>query len=1515
MHEALRRFSAPAGEWFTDVFPSPTPVQADAWRSIADGDHSLVVAPTGSGKTLAAFLWAIDSLTTREHPQAGTTVVYLSPLKALGVDVARNLQAPLTGIELAAARLGQPFQRPSIGVRTGDTPASERARLIRRPPDILITTPESLYLMLTSAARSTLTSVTTVIIDEIHAVAGTKRGTHLALSLERLDALVGRDVQRVALSATVRPIDRVASFLGGDRAVTVVAPPAHKLWDVTVRVPVPDLANPGPPPGAEPLDPLLSGGGTDTLTMGAPSGNSLWPHIEQEIYETVKAGRSTLVFTNGRRTAERLTGRLNELWAAEHDPSTLPPPPPRPPAQLMAASGTVRGAPATIARAHHGSVSKEQRADIESALKAGDLKCVVATSSLELGIDMGAVDRVIQVASPPSVASALQRVGRAGHEVGAVSVGDIYPMFRADLAPAVVATEHMLAGDIEELRVPRNPLDVLAQQTVAAAAAAGDAGLDVDEWFRCVTRSLPYRALTDDLFASVVELLTGAFPSADFGSLRARLVHGDDNRLYARPGALRLAATSGGTIPDRGLYGVFLAGDESGARRVGELDEEMVYESRVGDVFALGASSWRIEEITRDQVRVTPAPGNTGRLPFWKGDDDGRPAEFGRNIGRFHREVVKDRTRLERDYVDDDTRANLLTYLDEQRTATGVLPDERTIVVERFRDELGDWRVVLHSPIGKRVLAAWALVIGEALTRTGGVDAHPVAGDDGIVLRLPDSDVAETVASLVVADPDEVADIVATAVGGTALFAGRFRECAARALLLPRPDPRRRAPLWQQRKRAAQLLEVARQYPRFPIVLEAVREVTQDVYDVPALVELMRGLATGSVRLVEVVTEQPSPFAASLLFRYPGAFIYDGDIPLAERRAALLSMDPDLLAAALGTLDLREVLDPDVVAEVVGELQHTAGERRVATVEQLADLLRLLGPVPLAALPAHVADGAAAADLIAELGPRGALVRLAGADHLTAPSDLGLLRDALGIPVPAGHSAPASAGRDPLTQLLSRYARTHGPFTAGEAAATFGIGPATAAAILDREAAERRLTTGRFTPGVTETEYVDVEVLRRLRSRSLARARAEVQPVSQSAFARFLAEHQGLDERPTSSADEVLLALQRLAGVALPASAWETHVLPARLSGYQPAHLDALIAEGEVVIRFRGSAGPNDPLVALLPADDLDLLAPSPEAPSEESLAVASALAGGDGTLASLGEAAPGLEAVWLAAEEGVLSPATMAPVRARVGGSRTGAHKASRPSPRHRARLPRLGRMPLARTGRGVAGLARWYRVPADPLTRAEAALGLASAWLERYGVITRGGVTADGTPGGFAAAYRLLSELESAGKMLRGYIVEGLGGAQFSTPEVISRVRRHADSVDRTEWPSGAATPTAHVLVALDPANPYGSVLPWPAHPTAHPSRAAGALVVLADGLCLAHLTRGGRVLTLFGPPESRVGHAALVGAALQRAVDEGRMHRLRIEEVDGGRVGASGLEDVLRAAGARLTPSGVTFEGRRA
>lgn len=1536
MGDAMAMFRAPVATWFREVFDAPTRVQIATWRAVSSGRNALVVAPTGSGKTLAAFLWALDRLTDPGRgPTPGIDVLYISPLKALGTDIERNLRAPLAGIRNVSERLGEPGAPVKVAVRTGDTSASERNRIVRHPPDILITTPETLYLMLTSSARRVLAGVRTVIVDEVHAVAGSKRGSHLALSLERLDALVGSDVQRIGLSATVRPPADVAAFLGGNRPVDVVAPPAPKKWDVRVRVPVADMSDlPDGPTSDDQLlnDPLLAGGSTDTLAADVsdsalPTRASMWPWIEKEVYAEVLAGRSTLVFVNARRTAERLTSRLNELWAAEHDPGSLSPGGRRPPADIMAATDEVGRAPAVIARAHHGSVSKDERLRTEEDLRSGRLRCVVATSSLELGIDMGLVDRVIQIESPPSVSSALQRIGRAGHSVGAVSRGSVYPKTRLDLLHAAVTTGRMLDGRIEALHIPRNPLDVLAQQTVAAAVAEPD-GLGVEDWWAAVRRAGPFRELPRAAFDQTIAMLTGSYASADLSDLRARLVL-SGGVLTARPGALRLASTSGGTIPDRGMFGVFLVGEGEG-RRVGELDEEMVYESRVGDVFTLGASSWRIAEITRDQVRVTPAPGHTGRLPFWHGEGEGRPAELGRAIGEVARRLHAEPGLVEGlGYLDENAGANISGFLDAQAEATGVLPDDRHIVLERFHDEVGDWRIVVHSPWGRPVNAAWALAVGARLADRLGVDAQAVAGDDGMVLRLPDTDDPPG-ADLVIFDPDEIESVVTSQVGDTALFAARFRECASRALLLPRTDPGRRAPLWQQRLRAGQLLEVVRHQRDFPIIVETVRECLADVYDLAALKELMADLASHRVGVAEVTTSAPSPLASALLFTYTGAFMYAGDTPLAERRAAALSLDPDLLARLMGTLDLRELLDPDVIDEVVSELQHTRPDRRARDDEGLVDLLARLGPVPVARLGERTADDLDVDRAVARLGERVARVRIGGVEHLAVAQDLGLLRDGLGVPVPPGHPVTSPPGRDPLTQLVGRWARSHGPFTAEEIASALGLGVAAARGVLERSAASGELVRGRFRdlPGDAE-EYCHHRVLARIRNRALARARHQVSPASPSALTRFSLDWHRIGGA-ARGADGVMEGLDTLAGAALPASVWEQAVLPARVDGYSPAMLDELTSSGDIVILPTGSASASDPVLRLVRPEDAGLFpydAASPDDARSQDLlgrigegSVLLAPVAGD-----LGIGGTALsELVWGLVARGLLAPDGFAPVRAHLAGSRARRRPQTRRRSFSRSR-PRMARYAMSTAAAGSAlppDLAgRWHRVgpggrTGTGSTSTGAVAAAAGLLLDRHGVVTRGWVP-DGVEGGFSAVYQVLSRMEEAGKVMRGYLVEGLGGAQFAAPAVIDRLRTFADGPDTAGWPSGAPDPSVAVLSAVDPANPYGAALDWPVQEGASPARAAGALVVVADGVLLAHLSRGGRRLGLFtdslpedvDPPTS----IGLVVDALAGWLGRTGGRHVTVEQINGDPVHGSPLAAVMRGHGAGITPRGMRIDAR--
>ncbi|KGN39101.1 ATP-dependent helicase [Knoellia subterranea] len=1576
--DVLDRFSPATAAWFRDSFSAPTDAQAGAWQAISSGHHALVVAPTGSGKTLSAFLWALDRLAAEPVPEEKLKrcrVLYVSPMKALAVDVERNLRSPLVGIGHAATRLGLPTPDITVSVRSGDTPAGERRAFARTPSDILITTPESLFLLLTSQAREALRGVETVILDEVHAVAGTKRGAHLALSLERLDALLDTPAQRIGLSATVEPVDEVARYLAGGRPVDIVRPPSTKQWDLDVVVPIADMSSLG-----EVIEDDLSG-----PAAGAERRASIWPHVEERIVDLVAAHRSTLVFANSRRLAERLTARLNEIWderleaaaasvfdvvdgggdevseaGGRHTGSV------RTPAQVMAQSGASAGAPPVLARAHHGSVSKEHRQLIEEDLKAGRLPAVVATSSLELGIDMGAVDLVIQVESPPSVASGLQRVGRAGHQVGAVSQGVLFPKFRGDLVQTAVVVERMRSGAIESLRVPANPVDVLAQQIVAMTA------LDewtVDEVEQVIRRAAPFASLPRSILESVLDMLSGRYPSDEFAELRPRIVWDRiGGVLSGRPGAQRLAVTSGGTIPDRGLYAVFLASGEGTGRRVGELDEEMVYESRVGDVFTLGTSTWRIEDITHDRVLVTPAPGQPGRLPFWKGDQLGRPAELGRAVGAFVREVAgatpeRARERVTAAGLDEWATDNLLAYLDEQRTATGHVPDDRTIVIERFRDEIGDWRVAVHSPFGGQVHAPWALCVSARMRERFGVDVQAMHGDDGIVFRLPDLEfdgegssgrgASAELLDLVRLDPDDVHDLVTGEIGGSALFAARFRECASRALLLPRRRPDRRQPLWQQRQRAAQLLEVASQYASFPIVLETVRECVQDVFDVPGLTALMSSIASREVTLVDVESVQPSPFARSLMFGYVAQFLYEGDSPLAEKRAAALSLDPTLLAELLGRgegLSLRDLLDPEAIARTEAEIQRLAEDRRCRHAEDVADLLRTLGPLSLVEIERRTRDDATTRDVGSWLvdleGARRVIrVRIAGEERWAAIEDASRLRDALGVSLPVGvPQAFLEPVSDPLGDLVARYARTHGPFPAHAVAQWWGVGPAVALDALRRLAAAGRVVEGELLPtesggGQHGLDHCDAEVLRTLRRRSLAALRAEVEPVAAVELARFLPSWQsvggGLRGR-----DGLLRVIEQLAGAVLPASSLESLVLPARVVDYSPALLDELMSVGEVVWRGHGSLPGDDGWISLHLAETADVTMAPPDTAElgDRARALLEILSrGGAYFFRALADQVEGADAeivddLWSLVWSGHVAGDTFAPVRALLAGGRT-AHKRSASGPRTSRYAGRPGSLGTLGGRRGasrpsavarqapavVAG--RWSLLPEVESDATIRGLAAAEVLQDRYGVLTRGSVVAEDIPGGFAAVYRVLAAAEESGRVRRGYFVESLGAAQFATTGAIDRIRAHA----RQPGASLDGSQPALVLAATDPANAYGAALPWPDRPVAdgesddaggnaspgrrghQPARKAGALVVLVDGDLILYVERGGKTLLSWTDDPARLQAAA---DALALAVREGALGRLTVEKADGGAILGSGhpLVDALARAGFHATPRGL-------
>jgi ATP-dependent helicase Lhr and Lhr-like helicase len=1460
--DPLARFSPLASTWFHEAFAEPTAAQAAAWDAITGGRDTLVVAPTGSGKTLAAFLWALDRLAAEPpaDPAARLRVLYVSPLKALAVDIERNLRSPLAGMRAVAERDGQALRPIDVAIRTGDTPQEDRRRFLKHPPDILITTPESLFLILTSQARDALRGVDTVIVDEVHAVAGTKRGAHLALSLERVDELLGRRAQRIGLSATVRPHDEVARFLGGASQVTVVAPPSEKTFDLSVVVPVEDMAEPG---------------GSADAQATPEEKSSIWPAVDERLVELIREHRSTIVFANSRRLAERLCARLNEIAGEE------------------------------IARAHHGSVSREQRLLIEEDLKAGRLPAVVATSSLELGIDMGAVDLVAQVESPPSVASGLQRIGRAGHQVGAVSRGVVFPKFRGDLVECAVVVERMRDGAIEALRYPRNPLDVLAQHVVSMVAMED---WTVDDLERVVARAAPFAELPRTALEATLDMLAGRYPSDEFAELRAR-INWDrvEGTLQSRPGSQRLAVTSGGTIPDRGLFGVYLAAERG--PRLGELDEEMVYESRVGDVFVLGASSWRIEDITHDRVLVTPAPGVPGKMPFWHGDAPGRPVELGRALGGFVRELeaLKPGPRLRRlraAGLDELAARNLLRYLDEQREAAGVLPDDRTIVVERFRDELGDWRVCIHSPFGAPVHAPWSQAIETRVRERLGLEVQTMYTDDGIVVRLPEADDAPPAESILF-ESEEIEDVVVDRLSSSALFASRFRESAARALLLPRRRPDRRTPLWQQRQRSAALLQVAGRYPQFPIVLETYRECLQDVFDVPALVELMAQVQRREVRVVEVDTPMPSPFASSLLFGYVAAFMYEGDAPLAERRAQALSLDRAVLAELLGRAELRELIDGAALADLELELQRLTDDRKIRDANDLHDALRSLGDLTVDEAAARSKTPSAAAGWLDELAAsrRALLVRVAGEERWIAAEDISRYRDALGVAPPPG--VPESLLEpvaDPLGDLVARFARTHGPFAPADAAVRLGLGAAVVETALQALEGRGRVSAGEFRPGAAGREWIDAEVLRRVRSRSLAALRKEVEPAPREALARFLLAWQGVGPAapPRADVDALYRVLQQLQGVPVPASALERHILPVRLPGYAPAMLDELCAAGEVVWCGAGALGSDDGWIVLGLADKASLLLPPPLpvelTPLAESVRAALEERGAMffRQIAADVDSANDTEtllALWELVWAGLVTNDTLGALRALVAGA--GRRRPSASAARRRGPA-------FSTRGGPPAAAGRWSLTPEREPDATRRLHATAEQLLARHGIVTRGAVAAEHVPGGFAGVYQVLRLFEEAARCRRGYFVDGLGGAQFSAPGAVDRMR------GMSEPPKD---PRTEVLAAADPANPYGAALPWPdrdGERAGHrPGRKAGALVVLVDGRLVLYVERGGRTLLTFADDPAALQPAV---DALALAVREGALGRITVERADGGDVFDTPLAKALADAGFRPSSKGL-------
>ena len=1471
--DPLRELSHPARDWFETTLGAPTRAQALGLPAIMSGASTLLLSPTGSGKTLAAFLSAVDKLMNTPEPPKETRcrVLYVSPLKALAVDIERNLRAPIAGISEAARRLGKDVRVPTLAVRTGDTPQVERARMRRTPPDILITTPESLFLLLTSETRKILESIETLIVDEIHSLVASKRGAHLFLSLERLQALrAGKPLQRIGLSATQRPLEEVARLLVGfdaelqQRPVTIIDAAQKKPLQLSVELPEP-VAEPQTDE-SDRLRDIVSG----PATRGPAGARSVWPAVHERLVTLIREHRTTMIFVNSRRLSERLASALNELAGEE------------------------------LALAHHGSVAREKRQVIEERLKSGLLPAIVATSSLELGLDIGAVDLVVQIEAPPSIASGLQRIGRAHHHVGGTPQGVLMPKHKADLLATAAATRSMLEGRVEATFYPRNPLDVLAQQLVAMCAVEPH---EVDTLYRIVRQAAPFAELPRSAFDGVLDMLAGRYPSDEFADLRPRLVWDRVNgTVRARSFALRLAVTNAGTIPDRGLYGVFLAGEEGpkGGRRVGELDEEMVFELREGEVFLLGASSWRAEQITHDRVLVSPAAGEPGKMPFWHGDRPGRPFEFGKAVGALTRTLAQaagpkaEALLVEQYFLDAPSAHTLTEYVHEQMTAVGEVPSDRVIVIERFLDEVGDHRVCVLTPFGSRVHAPWATAVTETLRtrRVGDIDS--VWSDDGMIFRIPASDEPPP-SEWFLPSSSEVEDRVSRAIDGTSLFAARFREAAGRALLLPRRHPTRRQPLWAQRKRAADLLAVAARHPSFPIVLETYRECLRDVFDLPGLVSILTDIEKRRVRVRTVDTLAPSPFSASLLFSFVANFVYEGDAPLAERRAQALTIDHERLRELLGETELRSLLDPEIIAEHERFLQKLAYPAKDA--DALCDVLRALGDLTLSELRERTIAGEDAEHWLGQLEREHRVfpVRIQRETRYLAAEDAGRYRDALGLsPAPGTPSAFLQPVPDAVSQIISRYARNHGPFPESALSTRYGLSGQSVSEVVAHLRQSGRLVSGAFLTGGHGDELCDAEVLRTLRQRSLAQLRREVEPVEPVVLCRFLLDYQGTTH-PRRGDAALLDAVGQLEGCPLPASALLKDILPARVRGMTPRDLDALCSSGEVVWAGVEPIGSNDGRIALYLAEHEALLARTvTPIETEQAAAIRGTLARrGAVFFAELLRETGGfpndvLSTLWDMVWSGEVTNDSLEALRSLL---RPASSKRDGRSARlHASRRSTQGRLPGSE-GRWSLRSARWGEAPSETDRRA----ALARALLERYGVVTREVAHAEGLEGGFSSVYEILKVMESAGRIRRGYFVAGHGGVQFALPG--------ADEDLRAQRTPKEDAPRAQVLSAVDPANPYGALLPWSEREASAAAgrlaRTAGAFVVLHRGALVAYLQNGGALITFAAEPNAER-ERALAQGLTSWARTQPHWRAFRVATIDGAPAAEHTLANAFREAG---------------
>jgi len=1413
-HPAVRR-------WFCESYAEPTPPQALGWPAIARGKNTLILAPTSSGKTLAAFLFAINELLESDQRGQGFNgvhVLYLSPLKALAVDIERNLEIPLKGIRTAATALGIDCAPVTVGVRTGDTPPAERQRMVRRPPQILVTTPESLHLLLTSPrARNTLRTVRTVIVDEIHAVCPNKRGTFLSLLLERLEDLVGRSPTRIGLSATQRPLEDVARFLvgyddaGNPRPVEIIDAGARKGLDLAVLAPVENMTDLPPDEGGTP---------------------SIWPAIYERLLELIATHRSTLIFANNRRSVERIAAELNKR--AGH----------------------------ALVCAHHGSVSKERRQKIEEDLKAGRLPALIATGSLELGIDMGAIDLVCQVESPHSVARGLQRVGRAGHVYRAKSRGRLIPKTREDLLEMAALARAMCRNRISVVHIPGRPLDVLAQQIVAMVAVQER---QVDDLLKTVRRAAPYRDLSREAFCSVVDMLAGGYRTHALSGLKPRISWDRvNNRLYPLPGSRHLAIINGGAIPDTGQYPVVL---EDGKTRLGELDEEFIYERRAGETILLGTGRWQIVEIGIDRVLVAPSEEKAAQMPFWRGEGLGRDVEFGRYFGTFLRQCE---TRLDEEgfeswlttecLLDKAAARNVRSYLKDQLERGGTIPSDTRILLDAFYDEFGEPRLALLSPFGRAFHLAF-LFAALAAFRTVGQDAPlAVHSDAGILFKLGNVSIEQAVRILRSIRSDNVQALIMEELEDSAFFGLHFRQNAARALLLPRLRPGRRTPLWLQRLRARDLLALAREYPSFPIIAETYRDVIEDLLPIRDLAAFLNAVTEGEAELLVRRGQRPTPFTASLLFDFTAVYLYEWDEPKPVAGAG--KVDRDAVLALVQPKAATHLFDPQALTIMEKRLQSLDPSNRARDGVELVELLRRIGDLTedelsqraeskaLEALPELLADG------------RITRVELAGCQDP--------------LRVIAGEDAPRYARfhEKDARFVLNRYITSHAAVTREEILARYPISEE----FLDRLLAEMTLVETAQPGG--PTHFFNPEVASGTRRLTLSRRRRRVRAAPPSTFADFVVDGQHLRD-PLDGLDGTRAVLEQLAWLYLPLQVWPC-VLRRRVQGYRAEHLETFLRTGEFV--WRGIArGEGTIHVAFSPREQMGcfLAVCSEEEPVDNDLA--------DRVIATLRECGASFldevttrlneppsrvaAALWSLVRSGRVTNDSLAPVWA------------GRP---HKA-LWRSGRR---RTGGWVGAAGRWSAFASVHETiTSEKAERIAHRLLDRYGLLCRETLALERSPIPWATLYPVLSRLEWQGAVERGLFVTELSGSQFALREAAQELVR-----------SRPATPPI-LLNTCDPANLYGTSSPFPVRtksgePHALRRRPTNFLILQHGRPTVAIENRGERLTPLVAL--ARDERRACLSLLPQLIDDAPRPKSIRVKQWAGAPVGSSDVAQDLEALG---------------